>query len=279
MEDSLFLRFGVSLAHLACLPIEPNETFHAAATFVKEKTVTLNGYRSYARYLLGQPKTRHLVKPQADVFVSYAWGGGFGATMDALKEHFKNDLEQTYVWMDFAIVDQHEAATKEIDFHQWAKTFRGNLQQTGCAVLVLAPGEKPLATTRSWCCFEWVTIVNAQIPFQYCVPPDNESHLVERMQDGISLGDVFTIFAGINVEQAQAFKKSDQDAILQLMREIGVVKVNDVVMKSLKQWLIEIAKKAEQRSPEASLAMTYAISARGTLHQALVSVHPNSFVV
>ena len=56
--------------------------------------------------------------------------------MDALKEHFKDNLDETFVWTDFAIVDQHKAATLNIDFHEWSKTFRESLMKIGQAVLV-----------------------------------------------------------------------------------------------------------------------------------------------
>jgi len=146
-------QFGVSLNYLASLPVEPDAHFSEVCLYVKELAKDVKGYRSLANYLYDNPETRHLVKEQAEVFVSYAWSGGFGKTMTALTSHFKG--KDVFVWMDVAIVDQFNAAEKDIHFDQWATTFRENLKKIGRAVLVLTPGEKPIAISRSWCCFEW----------------------------------------------------------------------------------------------------------------------------
>lgn len=271
-EEQKCLMYGVSLAHLASLPIEHNKNFDSACTYVKKRTRKLQGYRSYAQFLKADHATEHLVRDQATVFVSYAWKGGFGNTMDALKEHFKDKLNETFVWMDFAVVDQHKAATTDIDFQEWATTFRESLVRIGQAVLVLTPGEEPIAISRSWCCFEWVTIVQANIPFSYCVPSNDEKELIKDMQDDIDFEDYNDIFAEINVEKAEAFKESDQNAILELMRQAGIVAVNDIVMKSLKNWLKNVAMKAVQLASDKTKKMTSALNAVASLHEALVSV-------
>jgi len=264
-------RFGVSLKCLASLPIEPDAPFNAACEYVKERTKDGKGYRSFAKFLFDNPETRHLVKGKADVFVSYAWSGGFGKTMSALLSHF-GDTDDVFVWMDFAIVDQHAAAETNIHFDQWAKTFRENLMRIVKAVLVLTPGEKPIAITRSWCCFEWTSIAQSGIPFEYCVTRQDVEAMISQMQNGdIGFAGFNSLFAGINVEKAEAFKISDQDSILALMKEIGIVKVNDIVMKSLKGWLLEVNVESlrrigDQKTKEASMLL----SARGGLHQALV---------
>jgi hypothetical protein len=186
--------------------------------------------------------TSHLASNKAEVFVSYAWAGGFGATMKALQAHFLNT--DPYVWMDVAIVDQHAAEHTDIDFHQWSKIFRKSLTKIGKAVLVLAPGEKPIATTRSWCCFEWTVIQQVGIPYEYCVDPQDEENLIKKIEDGTVGSATFnSLFNGINVEKAEAFKLSDQTSILVLMKEIGILKVNDMIMKALKQWLVKVTEK------------------------------------
>ena len=271
-------RFGVSLKFLASLPIEtddPYETdppFNAACEYVKKKTKKTIGYRSFAQFLFNNRKTRHLVKEQADVFISYAWSGGFEKTMSALLEHF-GDKEDVFVWMDFAVVDQHAAAETNIQFDQWAETFRENLKRIGKAVLVLTPGEKPIAITRAWCCFEWASIVQSEIPFEYCVTKEDVEAMISQMKNGMGTVAFDTLFAGINVEKAEAFKPSDQESILALMKEIGVVKVNDIVMKSLKGWLLEVNKEGLQRIGEQQTKETAALfNARGALHLVLVRV-------
>jgi hypothetical protein len=175
--------------------------------------------------------------------------------------------------MDVAIVDQHAAEHTTIDFHKWAKTFRDSLTQIGKAVLVLAPGEKPIATTRSWCCFEWTVIQQVEIPYAYCVDPQDEENLIKEMEEGMGFADFNDLFAEINVEEAEAFKPSDQASILVLMKEIGILKVNDMIMNALKEWLVTVNEKGVKRLGESKTKEgAYLLNARGAVHRVLVSL-------
>lgn len=266
-------RFGVSLQHLASLPIDVNSTFHEASAYVKLQTISLEGYRSYANFLRSNTATRNMVKEQAEVFVSYAWNGRWGPTMDALKAHF--DGKDVFVWMDFAIVDQHftdDKSAAAVDFDELARTFGENLRAVEKAVLVLTPGKKPVAISRSWCCFEWTTIVEAQIKYEFCVPKPDESRLIQEIKEGQQMEYYQAIFSDIDIEQATAAVDSDRIAILERLRAIGVVKVNDIVQNSLKSWLLSVARKAEEESQSDSIELVNVVRTRGALHQALVSL-------
>jgi hypothetical protein len=264
-----FLMMGVKLSYLASFPVDLNKEFNVFANEVKNMTKNLTGHRSLAMYLYENPETRRLVSTQAEVFVSYAWSGGIGATMKALQEHFKDS--DPFIWMDVAIVDQHAAEHATIDFHQWAKTFRESLIQIGKAVLVLAPAEKPIATTRSWCCFEWTIIQQMGIPYAYCVDPQDEENLINRMEHGMGFAAFNDLFAGINIEKAEAFKDTDQASILALMKEIGLLKVNDMIMKSLKEWLVNVNKTGVKRIGDSiTKEGCNLLNAAGALHHALV---------
>ena len=78
-------------------------------------------------------------------------------------------------------------------------------------------------------------------------------------------------FAGINVEKASAFKPSDQASILSLMREIGVKEVNDIIMYSVKDWLLRVATQAERTARFGTVEGTNLLNAKACLHEALVS--------
>jgi hypothetical protein len=264
-----FATLGVSLAFLNSLSVSPDASFEVVRDEVVKMTVKTKGNRSLASHLMQDPKTKHLVG-KADYFVSYAWSGGFGATMNALTKHFEGKASP-FVWMDIAMVDQHAAANTDVDFSMWSHTFKESLKRIGHALLVLSPGEKPIAISRSWCCFEWVCIKQAGIPFEYCVNPDDVEKLIEFMESGMGYTDFNNIFADINVEKARAFKSSDQEAILQLMREIGVKEVNDVVMLSVKHWLLSAASQSEKRVKQGTKEGVFLLNAKACLHQALVS--------
>ena len=270
-EDPLIM--GISFNFLASLPVDPSASFHDVCTYVKEVTKNNGGYRSLAMHLSSQAATKHFVSNIATHFVSYAWSGGYGATMKALSSHFKET--NPFVWMDLAIIDQHAAVETNINFEQWTKTFRESLVKIGQAVLVLTPGEKPIAIGRSWCCFEWSCITELGISFEYCVDPQDANELISRMNNGMGVADFNNLFAGIDVEKAQAFKPFDQESILLLMKQIGIVRVNDIVMKSLKEWLLKVNAEGVRRlGEEQTEAAASMLSSRGALHQALVCSPP-----
>ena len=263
-----FLTMGVSLDVLKNLPVDPQADFQEVCKEIKKRTEMTKGNRSLASHLAQDPKTKHLVG-KADYFVSYAWKGEFGATMNALTKHFEGK-PVPFVWMDVAMVDQHSAATIDLDFEDWSKTFKESLQQIGKALLVLTPGHEPIAITRSWCCFEWVCIKQANIPFEYCVNPTDVEQLLEFMESGMGTADFNDLFAGINVEKATAWKQNDQDAILELMRNLGVKEVNDVILFSLKDWLLQVAAQGEKHAKKGTKEGTYLLNAKAALHKALV---------
>jgi hypothetical protein len=271
------LMLGVKLSYLASFldlaTIANGEGFVLFTEKVKQITKEMkHKHRSLAMYLFENEETRHLVSTKAEVFVSYAWSGGVDATMKALQAHFTGS--DPFVWMDVAIVDQHAAEHTILEFNQWAKTFRESLIQIGKAVLVLAPGQKPIATTRSWCCFEWTVIQQVGITYEYCVDPQDEEKLIAGMENGdIGFSTYMDLFSGINVEKAEAFKASDRASILALMKEIGILKVNDMIMKALKEWLVNVNKKGiEQIGDKKTKEGAYLFNARGAMHQALVSL-------
>jgi len=109
-----------------------------------------------------------------------------------------------------------------------------------------------------------------ELCFEYCVDPKDEAKLIEKMKLGMGFANFNNLFAGINVEKANAFKASDQAAILQLMKEIGVKEVNDVIMFSLKDWLLKVATKGQQQATFGTKEGTYLLNAKATLHRALV---------
>lgn len=268
------LGYGVQLKHLSEIPVDPNSKFYTACDYIKDQTKDMDDsmYKSYANFLLQNDSTKHLVKAQADAFISYAWGGAFGSTMEAVKEQFKDELETTFIWMDFVIVDQHAASTSNVNFDEWCQVFKSNLLKTKRAVLVLTPGHEPLALSRSWCCFEWVTVLDSNIQFDICVPPIDFDDFVKRVTTEVVGTSVFSmIWKNINVERAKANKQSDQDAILLKMKEIGLVKVNDIVMNSTKKWLENVLEVARMRVTKGTREEILVMNSSGSLYHELVS--------
>lgn len=148
-EDDHTELLGVSLNHLVQVfqKEPPQSTIYDLCELIKRKTSNLPiPVRSYARFLLSNESTKHLIKMKADVFVSYAWKVSWVATSSALKAHFA-DHEDVFVWMDFVVLDQNQIndQSNALDFNILANRFRSSLKAIGKAVLVLTPAEKPIA--------------------------------------------------------------------------------------------------------------------------------------
>lgn len=265
-EEPVKLELGVSLNYLKQLPIPPHATFAEACAYVKQLITERGKLRgSFASHLLADPATRQYVG-KATHFVSYAWSGGWGATMNALADLFLGKKDPI-VWMDFAVVDQFQV---DRNFDLWARTFEDSLRAIGKAILVLTPAENPIATTRAWCCYEWFTIVKSEIPFDYCVNPLDVIELKAKITSG-QVGPSFfnTLFSKINVEYAEAFASGDATQIQKTLCAFGVVEVNDVVMMSVKEWLLGVVFNLQRETKPVGEEMVYVLSARAALHKVL----------
>ena len=119
--------------------------------------------------------------------------------------------------------------------------FRSTLRAIGKTVSVLTPGQNPLAVNRCRCCFKWAQFELLNIAHSYCVPQVDVLNLIRDMKAG-KIGFAFSnnIFALINVMKAKASNEKDEKNILELIQKIGVVKVNNIVLNSIKDWFIKV---------------------------------------
>ena len=60
--------------------------------------------------------------------------------------------------------------------------FCSTLRTIGEAVIVLTPGQNPLARNRCWCCFEWAQFELLNITHSYCVPQEDVLNLIRDMK-------------------------------------------------------------------------------------------------
>jgi tetratricopeptide (TPR) repeat protein len=169
--------------------------------------------------------------------------------------------------MDFICVNQHKTSAFK-KFEDWAEVFATSLKEIGQAVIVLTPATNPTVPTRSWCCFEMTQMVDVKIPYSICISPDDHGQLIKDIRaNKIDFNVWQTLFSRIDVEHSKASKLEDQTAILNLMAKIGVIKVNDVVLKALKSKYLEIVVEAQTGAVEQELASV--LYSRSCLHQAL----------
>jgi len=96
------------------------------------------------------------------------------------------------------------------------------------------------------------------------------NRLIEEMKSGMGSASFLNLFAGVNVEKATAFKESDQVAIKELLVAVGVKRVNDMIMNSLKEWLLSVANQGLEQAHIGTSAGTNLLNAKASLHRALV---------
>jgi len=88
------------------------------------------------------------------------------------------------------------------------------------------------------------TAMERKVPVSVKFPPSQRENFLQALGE-IGNGSIFqSILGSINVETAQATKREDEDAIRELIRQAGVVKVNNVVLDAVKSWLRTLAEEA-----------------------------------
>jgi hypothetical protein len=262
---------GISLSHFRRI-MKPylSGNFYEALNGVKEMTASLpEGNRSLLNLVHSDPRQQRYTKPIATVFVSYAWLTNVGQLLNTLKIKYGN--KDVYIWIDFACVDQH-GIVGQMDFHVLSDAFKDKLTTIKSAVIVLSGGIKPVAMGRSWCCFEWTVIQELNITYDTCMTQDDEETLIEQIL-GNKLGfHAFnTLFSEINVMNSTTTHPEDRENILKELRRVGEVKVNDIVQLSVKEFMVNVLKKALARVTKGTEEEISVVAAFSALYDALVS--------
>ena len=271
---------GISLSHLRSLldklGISKGEqrklNFYDVTKKIKQITENLanSQNRSYVCYVEIQDNEPESKIGVAEYFVSYAWGGNFLHTVQALVDHFQD--KNPYLFFDFVCLDQHKIAETngKMTFDCLEAQFRLTLSRIGKAVIVLTPGQNPLARSRCWCCFEWAQLKLLSIEHWYCVPQEDVLTLIQEMKVGKITFDYYNnIFASIDVMKAIASNETDQKNILKLIQNLGVVQVNDIVLNSIKDWFIKVCKQALQDPTITATENVTILNSYGAIHEAL----------
>jgi tetratricopeptide (TPR) repeat protein len=230
-------KLGISLDHLRTFKVEnawgkdaDPSVYQVCEAIIKRSTS--HSLNSYCEKLSSDPTTKHLVG-DADFFVSYAWSYSWNSLMSALKD------ESGFVWIDVATVNQH--FSQNINLEQWLHTFGDAISAIGRVVLVVSPWDDPTPARRSWCAFELYTATARNIPVTVRFPTAQREDFLQALGE-LRNGSVFqTIIGSVNVEAAKATKVADEEAIREMIRKAGVVKVNNIVLDAVKSWLMTLA--------------------------------------
>eukprot|EP00808_Paulinella_micropora_P032310 g52520.t1 len=200
----------------------------------------------------------------ATVFLSHAWKHSFKNVVEAIAAHWpdKGDLRsRTFLWFDIFTVNQHETA--KVDQNFWFNAFRENVKDIGHTVLILSPWRNPLPLTRSWCLWEIFCTRDTGATFEICL-----SQAEAKDFESALLNDFRSIVASlcqIDVNNAQAFKKEDQEKILDLVEGQGggAHETNKAVLAQMRAWLAQAGRDAlrarEGKTDQGTLALMHQV--------------------
>eukprot|EP00808_Paulinella_micropora_P025752 g71322.t1 len=176
----------------------------------------------------------------ATVFLSHAWKYIFKQVVEAIAAHWPdkdNVRSQTFLWFDIFTVNQHQTSTVDPDF--WFEAFRENVRTIGRTVLILSPWRNPVPLTRSWCLWEIFCTRLTKASFEICLSPTEVTdfeHVLVKDFDSI-LGSL----SRIDVKNADAFKKEDQEKILSLVEWMQgqAHELNKAVLAEMRAWVVQ----------------------------------------
>ena len=96
-----------------------------------------------------------------------------------------------------------------------------------------------------------------------------KKEMIEMMKEG-QIGQEFLMkLFTINVEKAQATVPKDREVILEVVKQVGVVKVNDISLGQIKAMLVVEAKQLLTELDAESIEFGNVLSCLGNVHEAL----------
>ncbi len=188
----------------------------------------------------GKNKTKspsNVGTPQA--FISHAWKYLFLDTLDALENHFKDNLD-VFIWFDLFAINQHKASDLP---SEWLRTFfKDAIESFGHTVMVLSPWDDPVPYTRAWCVLEAFYTYDTESKFEVAMSETEHRNFIEKALKDAE-GTVKKMQATINAEKSTSFLPEDQDKIHNMIREVvGFGKINGLLFDQLRNWIIQVAK-------------------------------------
>ncbi|GFH61760.1 TPR-like protein [Chaetoceros tenuissimus] len=207
---------------------------------------------SYCDMIVEKAKYDHHLKgvvEKATVFISHAWKYKLLDVLDALANHFKDELDKI-VWFDLVSNNQHKATT--LDFNWWATTFMNAIGQFGHTVMILAPWNNPIPYQRAWCIFEAYCTIVTGAKFEIALSAEERKVFMQECKAGPTqvLNKMLSI---VDSENSDASTLDEKIQIHKVIRnEVGFTKINSMLFKQMHDWVLKVSigelAKAEARA-------------------------------
>ncbi len=178
---------------------------------------------------------------EPEVFISHSSTLLFLDTLDALENHFEENLD-VIIWFGVFSINHHKASTQ---ISESLKTsLRDAIETIGHTVIVLSPSHNPTPYSRAWCVLEAYYTLKSRSRFEITMSKSEQQGFIDSAILNPNEIIETSMFREINSEKSTSFLKEDQDFIHGIIQqEIGCLKLNAILLAHLRKWATEIAKK------------------------------------
>jgi len=206
-------------------------------------------------------------------YLSWAWSYTAQTVVSALAQWCEDTCRpkgDTYVWIcalnnnQYRVQEQKD--TSPVPFNEFQQIFTKRITDIGLVVPLLDSWQCPHYTKRLWCDLELARAVQLQVPCEIILPPSQSTDFNKAIRqefDKHFFDRIWRSLGSIKVQDAKATTPEDTDNILKIVRGVGPEVLNDVIRKTLRQWVLE------RVSIGQPLALFVVLSEFGLLQEAL----------
>ena len=189
----------------------------------------------------------------ATVFCSHAWAYKLDLSLDTLEAYAaqQEEPEKVYFWFDLFTNDQHNSPA--LPQLWWKTTFQQAIERIGATCLILSPWRDPRPLTRAWCLWELLCAVQTGGKLIVLLPP-SESQTFKNALNG-NFDSIISALSKVDVHRAEAWRESDKQMIHAAVEAtIGFSNLNALLIKHLRNWLVEESTAALAKYPVSNAA-------------------------
>lgn len=178
---------------------------------------------------------------RAETFISHAWKYYFLDVVDALLNHFCDNLD-ALIWFDLFSNNQHKAPN--LTFEWWCGTFKSAIGEFKHTLMVFHPWSDPIPLTRGWCIFEIYATADTNSRFEIAMSKTDQAQFLRDIEEDVQL-HMDIMLSKIDSANSECWFPADRDAIHDVVRRtVGFSRLNAMVFEQLRLWVIRVASKA-----------------------------------
>ena len=173
------------------------------------------------------------------MFISHAWKYIFLDLLEAIesistKDNANKDGGPLYFWVDLFSNNQN-IGFEPPPFDWWCGTFMNAIQTMNHVVMIIAPWENPYSLTRAWCLWEVYCAIVTKSKFSIAMCKREHVRFKQMILEKTNM--FFDMIGSVDLRNSQATNPEDKERIFEVVaKEVGITKLNAMVMKQLREW-------------------------------------------